>query len=293
MINQIKILGDDLQIPDMVEQRISDTLVRLGASPEGETYRQPRRLTVVLIAAALTVALLTGTAFATGFINSIFLEMRGYEVGGSDSKYETIDALSNRHEDTVTVAIPEDGSVPDMSIPIESDSSFTLVQSYYDGEQLMLGYTKDVLLKPAEFGFGPGSEKFGELMPVEDTVQHTVLALYPEDFLTADEYTQFIKTFEETGSVGVIFYEVYIGDHITLEDGTDIGPHGEVERDSGVYLEFNTPLAEAARNQDELTVVLNIKSGIWYYYQDLTGAYYLREPGNAEQVSFTIPRVSD
>ena len=60
--------------------------------------------------------------------------------------------------------------------------------------------------------------------------------------------------------------------------------------DNGVYLEFETPLAEEAQNQDELQILIKINTGIYYYYQDSTGSYYGCEIGQPELIPFTIAR---
>lgn len=241
------------------------------------THRRPRKKATIIIAAALAVSLLTGVAFATGVAQSIFSGMIGRTVGDDAAKYETIDALSTKEE--VTVTIPE-----------MDDTMITLSQSYYDGEQLMLGYTMNAHVKPAEFGFGPEHENFDKLTPVE--TETTMLNLSLEDKLTADEYARFMQTLDEAGSAGVIFYEIFVSDHVLLENGEDIGAHGSVELPNGTYMEFATPLAEAAQNQDELHIFFKVKCTPWYYYQDSEGAYYYCAADENELIAFTIPRVT-
>jgi len=67
MINQKemkRILRNDLQIPCTVDQRISSTLSSIGASSGTVMYSKPRKMSSILIAAALAITLFTGTAFA-------------------------------------------------------------------------------------------------------------------------------------------------------------------------------------------------------------------------------------
>ncbi|MCL2162788.1 MAG: hypothetical protein FWH55_00045 [Oscillospiraceae bacterium] len=244
------------------------------------------KVSAILIAAALTFVLLTGVALATGAVQSIFRSMRdlvardaaiGQFVGDDAEKYEKIDALSNKEEVTVTLSAM-------------NNSQFTLCQSYYDGEQLMLGYNFDALTVSAEFGFGPGHEKFDMLKPFEDKENHAVPMLNLNELLSPDEYAQFMQTLAETGNAGVIFCELFLGDHITLADGMDMGPnYVNYQLDNGVYFEF-LELPEEARNQDELSIQMTIKRAIWYYYADATGGYYHMEYGRPETLTFTIPR---
>jgi hypothetical protein len=249
------------------------------------THRRPRKIATILIAAALAVSLLTGVAFATGIAQSIFSAMIGRNVGDDPGKYETIDALSNKDE--VTVSVPELDS-----------ASVTLKQSYYDGEQLMLGFTLDNGSEGADFDFGPGHEMFDKLQPVKDEYNQ-VLALDFENLLTADEYTKMMQLREENGSVGIIFEELFVGDHVLLDDGQDIGPHGQAKTPDGVYMEFATPLAEAAQNLDELNIMFKMKCIRWYFYIDSSdadnGFYYSEyitggEGDDWQQVELTIPR---
>ena len=251
-------------------------------------YKRTKKLSTILIAATIIVALLTGAAFATGVAQSIFRNMIGATVGDDPAKYETIDVLSKKDE--VRVNVPEN-----------DDLSVIIKQSYYDGEQLMLGFSLDMQDNSADFDFGPGHEMFNALQPVKDEYYDQVLALDFKNMLTDDEYAKFIQTLEETGSVGVVFDELYVGDHVLLADGQEIGPHGQVKTPDGIYMEFATPLSEAAQNQDELNIVFKMKCIRWYFYTDSPdadeGFYYSEyiiggcsEGGDTWQpVEFTIP----
>jgi hypothetical protein len=263
----------------MLSSRISekreDTMSKIYT---GTTVRRRfRKTATILIAAAIAAFLLTGAAFATGIAQSIFSAMKGRYESEDPAKYETIEELSNKDE--VAVTIPE-----------MDDTLITLSQSYYDGERLMLGYTLNASLLPADFDFGPEHENFSKLQPVE--TETTALALPLEEMLSADEYARFERTLEETDSVGVIFYEIFVGDHVVLEDGADIGPHGSVPLPNGVYMEFATPLSEAAQNQDELHIFFKVKCSPWYYYQDAEVAYYYYDVDatKTELIGFDIPR---
>ncbi len=265
---QIKNIASSDRIREATMKKLHDN---------ADAHRCPGKVTTILIAAVITVSLLTGAAFATGTAQSVFSTMIGWYRGDDATKYEVIDELSNKEEVSVT-------------IPQMEDSLLTLSQSYYDGKQLMLGYTLNAHVKPAKFDFGPEHENLDKLVPVE--TETTVVNLSLEDKLTADEYAQFMQTLEETGSAGVIFYDIYVSDHVLLEDGEDIGPYDYTELPNGVYMEFITPLAEAAQNQAELSIFFKVKCTPWYYYQNSEGAYYYCAADESEIVliEFTIPR---
>ena len=266
-----------LQIKNMAaSDKIKETVMK-KLHTNNNVVKRTRKTSTILIAAVLIAALLTGTAYATGIAQSIFGAMKGVYIGDDESKYETIDSFSNKEETSVT-------------IPELNGSRFTLSQSYYDGEQLMLGYTLDAITKPAEFGFGPGSDGFDELINCEEFSPQLLTPAYLKEKLTVGEYAQFEKALEETGSAGVVFYNRYVSDHVTLADGTDIGPYIDTVLDNGVYLEFETPLADEAQNQDELQILIKINTSIYYYFQDSTGSYYNCELGEPERIPFTIPR---
>ena len=154
-------------------------------------HKGTRKTAKILIAAVLIAAMLTGTAFATGIARSIFSAMKGVYMNDNESKYETFDVLSNKDETTVT-------------IPEMNGTRFTLSQSYYDGEQLILGYRLDALTKPAEFGFDPEIDGFDALINCKDLSPEFTMADL-KGRLTDEEYTQLKETLRKTGSAGVIF----------------------------------------------------------------------------------------
>lgn len=235
-----------------------------------------KKAATVLIAAALALAL-TITGFATGYIQSVFIAMKGHSIGDDDQKYETIDRLSDKTEVTRSAALPE-----------MAGSRFTLSQSYYDGENLMLAYSLDALTLPADFDFGPGSANFDKLKSIR--TEDTELMLDLKKMLSAEEYAEFERRLATDGSAGVVFYDVILNDHVKLADGRDIGPYNSTTLDGGVYMEFQTPLAEAARDRDVLDIHIRLNCSTWYFYQDASGGRYYHEPSETEALPFTIPR---
>ena len=90
--------------------------------------------------------------------------------------------------------------------------------------------------------------------------------------------------------------EVFIGDHIVLDDGTDLGVTGQQNVDSddvsahsgNIFIEASS-LPEAAQNRDALHINLNVKNARTYYYMELGGpAYFYYEQVGAASVPFTV-----
>ena len=228
-----------------------------------------RKLSASLVAALVALLLLTGIAFATGIAQSVFRAMRGMYTGEDPSKYEQLEALSNRSE---------------ISVPLEhvQDGRFTLIQSYYDGEQLMMAYTLDAPEQPVDFTFGPDHARFKDLQPGK-------LGFTVED----GEAGQFHRMRAEKGSLGMIKHNVYLSDRVKLLDGTDLPNYNERTTADGTYMEFLLPLPKAARNKDELTLVLKIKRSTLYYYEDATDGYYFHDNYEPDFVTVTVKRTTD
>jgi len=114
--------------------------------------------------------------------------------------------------------------------------------------------------------------------------------------LSAEDYEAAWKLLRETGHLCVVDSEVFIGDHIVLDDGTDLGVTGQQNVDSddisahsgNIFIEASS-LPEAAQDRDALHINLNIKNARTYYYMELGGpAYFYYEQVGAASVPFTV-----
>ena len=116
--------------------------------------------------------------------------------------------------------------------------------------------------------------------------------------LSAEEYEAAWKLLRETGHLCVVDSEVYIGDHILLDDGTDIGTAGQQNMDSddvsahsgNIFIEASS-LPEAAQGRDVLHISLNVKNARTYYSMSLNGpAYFYYEQIGEASVPFTVEK---
>ena len=212
-----------------------------------------------MIAAVICISLLATTAFASGWVPGIFNAMK--EVSPKD------EALYNAAAQANTDAVPED-----RNIQASDTSKFILFERYYDGETILLGYDMSFMLPKATIGYVPDTETM-------DQIQKEIESLYSMGpslkELCGDSYEEALNIMERDGYVCVAAYDAYVGDHI-LVNGHDISEvlseevwsmreDYEVEEGSCILL---TPLPEATRNQDSVTVTLKLKASKQYWYFD-------------------------
>ena len=263
------VLFDPTEIKEMTMNKIHET-----------TPRPRKRFRPALIAAAAAALLLALgiTAYATGWAQSFIAQIPArYAVpdAARDAFLEKAGELSNKEPETVELTETEIGG-----------ESFKLEESYYDGENLMLVYSLDALLRPVEFGYGPGGEHFDDLHT--DGADY-MFAFQPDKF-TPEDFEKVLEIQHGTEPAGFIWHNVYIGDHIRLTDGTDVGPMIELETEDGkIFLQNQNPLPEALRDRDALELSLYVKEGAMYYYKDGACEYYYCPVVQGEPVTFTIP----
>ena len=96
--------------------------------------------------------------------------------------------------------------------------------------------------------------------------------------LDAEDYGEFWRLLYESGSVCVVTCDVYPGDHVLLEDGTDLGRSGYQDVDGGTCLMLPY-LPDSAKNREQLEILLKLKTSRAYWYMELDGhAYRMTEP---------------
>ena len=243
-----------------------------------------------------------------------------------NSRYAAAEAYMNTaRPEPKTVVLPELDS-----------SSVTLSERYYDGESLLLGVQLEEIIPAPVVGFEPDAALAEKIQNVAffhdvngDDDLDTLLAQgmerevyescmnhrskyakeygfhhqsaitfdwYLQEILTPEDYEAAWQLLRKTGRLCVAVCEVYIGDHLCLEDGTDLGMTGQQNMDnlaadahSGSILLELTDLPPAARNQNALTVLLNLKQGRTYYSMELgKPAYFYHETAKELTVPFTV-----
>ena len=235
--------------------------------------RPVRKAARVVLLAAVIVLLLSVTAHATGFAQSVIGSLSGWFAtpdAERDAKYEQAGELSNKEP------ITEDLSEL-------AGSAITLEESYYDGEDLFMAYSLDTMKYSLEIGFGPGDENFDKLWKLSDDLD----ILWDYGF-SEEEISRIKAEYEENGKVGFIVRRIALGDHITMADGTDLGPVVGVEKDGKVILESQNGLPETAKGLERLELVFKVKSFVSYYYFEGDDIYQYSFMDNSEDVCFTI-----
>lgn len=263
--------------PDTIKEA-----VMLKIHQEDKKTRPARRYGRTLLIAAVIVCMMLATAVAAGADPlSIFghareeqrhrqemdeqfrqsCEDRGEEYQAPDYVDSVdLDAIATANDQTVDIDrfttaaknLDDPTSGGDYTGPELKGIRVHLKESYYDGQELRLGVALESL---------GGSALY--LNPMSD------------------------GSMADTEDMQARHQEWYISDHILLEDGSEIGPHGSLFTPEGLYINFDG-LPEEAQGKDELTVVLKIRS----YLYDPDKNEGQKNPTAEEAIFFTIPNTA-
>jgi len=260
----------------MLKERYNEAFDRVNASQaliertKREVYemanqKQMRRarFSVALIAAIVLTMALAGVALASGWFGSVFSAMSGRHQNGDRSDYQALEALSERSGEADTFTF-SDGSA----------FTLQLSESYFDGEQLIAGFTMQKSSAAARM-VDRNSEDFKhmqdyqpEVFPLTD--EETLRGLLPGTL-----YDDFMAEFTKEGSACASTFDMYMGDGVSANGGY-LSPEMD---DGGVfedgtqwrYIEFERPLPEEVRSQNELTLSARIYGQRTMVYMDENG----------------------
>ncbi len=269
-----------------------------------------RKSLTALLAAVIAISILAVTAVATGWIPGIFREL--------EENYPEDKALFEAAAQANTEITPEIVEIPKMDA-----SKFVLLEKYYDGESILMGYDLDVLIPEPVVGFQPdeilmrkikrgskstdigwGNAREGQKADSIEKAKNYHLSestfameKMMKGTLPEEEYEKAWDLLESQGWVCVVTQDAWIGDHILLngQESFDLNTNPDglrtdyvTEYGDCIRLEV---LPEAVRNQDSITVTMKVKTGVRYWYMDLEGngrVYYAG--GETEEISFTLER---
>lgn len=301
----------------------------VSGSPERISTMNIRSIRKPLLVAAVVALLLAlgVTAYAAGWLAPIFHKMQGMTPDTErKALYEAAEQTVNNREQA-----PET-----VTLPAFDNSRITLSERYYDGKTLLLGVNLEEVVPGMTVGYTPdeaqlakidnvaffhdvhGSDDLDALLSegmershYEEYLGHRTDYAKEYDFrnlsaitldwmlkekLSAEEYEAAWRRLRETGHLCVVDSEVFIGDHIVLDDGTDLGVTGQQNMDSddvsahsgNIFIEVSS-LPEAAQDRAALNINLNIKNARTWYYMELGGpAYFYYETVDEIQVPFTV-----
>ena len=259
---------------------------------------RPVRLVAVLAALLLALA---AVGAAAGVFDSLFgrMERDGF-AGMPDTDYSELERRSDRAMQTQNAKF-EGGERAELS----------LEQSYYNGEQLMLGWTCRALDAPRFLEVD--APELSKLKPTSGTSEggDYYVAVNLEAQLDAQTFAEFQRRLKENGWAAVEWTDAYMGDGVWIEgvpSETENAWTGETERfedtrigmasrrdweDEGVmrvYEEAETPLPDAARDGELLTLTRKLYVQRRWYRVDETGEYFGEDDAQSETLRFTVQR---
>ncbi len=269
-----------------------------------------RRSLTALLAAVICISMLAVTALATGWIPGIFRKLQ--EENPWDAELFEAAAQAN------TEITPEIVEIPRMDA-----SKFVLLEKYYDGKTILMGYDLDVLIPEPVVGFQPdqalmrkikrgskasdigwgNAEEWQKTDAIEKAKKYHLsestfaMEKMMKGTLSEEEYEKAWQLLETQGWVCVVTQDAWIGDHILLngQEHYDSETNSEALRadyktEYGDCIRLEV-LPEDVREQDTVTVTMKVKTGIQYWYMDLEGngrIYY--GGGETEEISFDLKR---
>ena len=274
-----------------------------------------RKLWTVALAAVICASVLAATAMAAGWRTGIFQTL------GDTAQEPGEQALFQAAASANTEAAPEFVPIPQLDL-----SKFVLLESYFDGETILLGYDIEAILPRPAVGVEVEEETLQALrhaspaasMPwsgARTQVESPATAKAKEHnlaqngfyldkdlqtILTTEEYERMWEILESQGYVVIAAWDAYVSDGISV-NGVDLreaydkdqnayASRTEYETELGICLRLE-PLPEDVKNGEAVTVTLGLKSGLWYYYLDLEGnAYMYCHHTQRQDTPFTIER---
>ena len=280
-----------------------------------KSHALKRKTLMSLLAAIISVSLLAATAMASGWIPGIFEELQGRLPEDQDLFAAAAQANAE--------AVPEIAMIPQMEL-----SKLVLLERYFDGETILLGYDLDKVLPEPVVGFEPEEELLAQIRKGHRSSQISWSGFDPgkkelntkkaeqynltedafmidrvmQGSLSEEEYEKAWDILEEKGWVCIAVRDVYIGDTILI-DGHDLreeynsetnaySSRTEYESELGDCLRLE-PLPEEVKSREKVTVTLTAKSNVQYWYLDMDGNgrwYFDSNSVESEQISFELER---
>lgn len=261
-----------------------------------------RKLWTVALAAAICASILAATAVATGWKTGIFRELENQETADQ--------ALFQAAAGANTEAAPEFAPILELDL-----SQFVLLEKYFDGSTILLGYDLEAVLPRPAVGVEVDAETLKDIRhgnPIASMIwsgertqtdgrgkaQQYNLAqngyFLDEDLqtiLTQEEYDAMWNLLETQGYVVIAAWNASVGDHV-LVDGQELPEPWLTEYDTqlGTCRRIDS-LPQGVADADSVTVTLKLRSGLWYYYLDLEGdAFLYCDHTDSRDASFVIER---
>jgi len=298
---------------------IADTPAKEFISMKKQRTRYSARKTfAILLAAIICVSILAVTAVATGWLPGLFQELK--------ERYPYDEELFEAAAQANTDAVPEVLEIPYLDL-----SKLVITERYFNGETILVGYNLDAVLPEPVVGIEPEKALLKQIKkgvrasriawdepqpwfdepPTENAIKYDL----PEDAFTMDrmlkstlsdaEYQKAWDMLKTQGYVCVAVRDIWLGDHIfvngadTIEaylaDGVSYSDRTTYTTEQGTCIRLD-PLPEDVRKMDTVTVAVDVRSSVQYWYMDLNGEgriYYDNSNTQTEQLSFELERSED
>lgn len=274
-----------------------------------------RKTLTYILAAAICISILAVTAMAAGWLPGLFDALK--------AQYPEDEKLFDAAAQANTDAVPEIREIPQLDL-----SKFVLLERYFDGETILIGYDLDTVLPDPAVGIEPeGSllkkirkgvrcsnigwdtpQPWFEEPATENAIKHD----FTQDAFTMDrmlkgtltgaEYEKAWDMMEEKGYVCVAVWDVWVGDHVlvngidTIEDylADDVSYSNRTDytTEQGYCIRLD-PLPDDIKALDHVTVTVDVRSSVQYWYMDMNGegrVYFDGSSVNSDPLSFHLER---
>lgn len=267
-----------------------------------KTARHMSAKMAVALALAAVLAL-TGVAFATGAIQSVFSFFKSIGVPTTAD----IDKLDQLADQDLASAAQEFEDVGEVAIEVR--------QAYYDGYQLIMGVQYNLksrvelgrdneyvaLTRPGDPSFCAEKYDSQEGLPIplrseDDKVVHSdILPEYIAEYMTEEQVGAFEKEYAEKGEAAVVIYRASMSDRADIEGDDEHEISMEMdERAAGDqpdtmyrYIEFDELTGEFA-NRDEMTVTFGLRQTVTVCRVDSEGIWTADAPAGNLLVPCTV-----
>ena len=242
---------DALGMPDEGFTNAVDAALRQVKEGEARPVMK-RKMTLTLLAAVLTVIVLTGAVLAVGL--NLFDHF-------------------GRNDRRLQVVAPEAALMVNDAVEVTTDalgvSRARIDSAYYDGQSLIVAYTLDNYQRYEDF------EPTGaELAEMTENRDYLLEAFGIEGDPAATEALR--DAIDRKQPYGVVDYTIAVGDRCSTTGGVTLPLHAVAMEDGEEGLlyciqEFETPLPESARDLDSLNLTLPVElSTSWYWFDGET-----------------------
>lgn len=302
---------------------IDDWYLDVADTPEKELHimmkqtphYSARKTFAVLLAAVICISILAVTAVASGWLPGLFRELK--------ERYPYDEELFEAAAQANTDAVPEVLEIPYLDL-----SKLVILERYFDGETILVGYDLDTVLPAPVVGIEPGESLLKQIKKgvrvsrigwdepqtwfSEPATENAIKYDLTEDAFTMDrmlkgtlsdtEYRKAWDILEKQGYVCVAVRDVWVGDHILvngvdtiedyLADGVSYSNRTHYTTDQGSCIRLD-PLPEAVQKMSSVTVTVDVRSSLQYWYMDLEGEGRIYSDSinmQTEQLSFKLER---